>query len=148
MLNHYTFSKCLFLNFKTKNNSRQLHSIGTSFLFCKNHHQKITYYIFSFIHFYDVYLLYITYNKNKRYRRTQKSVIHIYIPYYIVFRRKSTIFPDHHLALMIGKSLRGQRKGYRVLYAFVVRFIVRSRFVRSFVYCIYTYTTTPRAFCV
>lgn len=42
-------------------------------------------------------------------------------------------------------SLRGMRecsgqrgrKGYRVLYAVAVRFIVRSRFVRSFVYCTY-----------
>lgn len=32
-----------------------------------------------------------------------------------------------------------QRKGYRVLYTVVVRFIARSRFVRSFVYCICVY---------
>lgn len=52
--------------------------------------------------------------------------------------RQYFLFPSYltNILTVVQGSVGGmQRKGYRVLYTVVVRFIARSRFVRSFVYC-------------
>lgn len=77
--------------------------------------------------------------KERRIKKKKKYI-------YIIFRGISTIFPVP-LAMVLQGGVRGggtAKKGYRVLYAVVVRFIARSRFTLSFVYCIYIYYILTR----